>query len=104
MEDMTKQEEANVTLVENLLLASFKGANVSYCKCRLGGQKFKIGLAAQKMFLCVSAEYLSDQRESRIRTDFELYDVPRALSMNPERYFLLGNCGMQQVPAQDVAS
>jgi hypothetical protein len=24
--------------------------------------------------------------------------------MNPERYFLLGNDGMQQIPAQDVAS
>jgi len=104
MENMTKQEQANVTLIENLLLASFKGANVSYCKCRLEGQKFKIEMAAQKMFLCVSAEYLSDQPESRIRTDFELYGVLGTLSMNPGRYFLLGNSGMQQIPAQDVAS
>lgn len=104
MEGMTKKEEANITLVESLLLASFKEANVSYCKCRLGGQKFKIELAAQKMSLCVSQEYLSDQSESRIRADFELYGVPRALSINPEQYFLLGNRGMQQVPAEDVAS
>jgi len=104
VEDMNKQEEANVTLVENLLRASFKEANVSYCKCRLGGQKFKIESAAQKMFLCVSQEYLSDQRESRISTDFETYSVPKTLSMNPERYFLLGNSGMQQIRAQEVAS
>ena len=104
MEDMEKNYEANVTLVERLLLASFKGANVSNCKCRLGGQKFRIELAAQKMFLCVSQEYLSDQCESRIRRDFEFHNVPKTLSMNPERYFLLGNDGMQQIPAQDVAS
>lgn len=104
MEDMNKHDEANITLVERLLLASFKGASVSYCKCRLGGQKFKIELAAQKMFLCVSQEYLSDQCESTIRRDFEFHNVSKTLSLNPERYFLLGNKGMQQIPAQDVAS
>lgn len=104
MKDLNEQEKANITQIQTLLLAFFKGANVTYCKCRLGGQKFKIEAAAQKMFLCVSQEYLSDQRESRIRRDFELYSVPKTLSMNSERCFLLGNNGMQQIQAQDVAS
>ena len=104
MENLNEHEKANITLIESLLLAFFKGANISYCKCRLDGQKFKIEVAAQKLFLCVSQEYLSDQCESRIRKDFELHSVPETLSMNPERYFLLSNQGMQQIPAQDVAS
>jgi hypothetical protein len=104
MKYLEEQARANVKLIESLLHTSFKGANISNDECRLDGRKFKIEAEAKRMLLCVSLEYLSDQRESRIRRDFELHNLAKTLSTSPEEYFLLGNKGMQRIPAQDVAS
>jgi hypothetical protein len=39
MDELGEREISNAELVENLLRTSFEGANVSCCKCRLGGKK-----------------------------------------------------------------
>ena len=104
MEELGEQEISNVGLIENLLRTSFEGANVSYCKCRLGGKKFKVEVESKRMFLCVSHEYLSDQNKTRISKDFELHNVAETLAANPRQYFLLGKNGIQRISAQDAAS
>jgi hypothetical protein len=104
MEELGGYEISNIGLIESLLRTSFEGANVSYCKCRLGGKKFKVEAESKKMFLCVSHEYLTDQNKTRISKDFELHNVAETLSANPGQYFLLGSNGIQRIAAQDAAS
>jgi hypothetical protein len=104
VEELGKQVTSNVDLVESLLRTSFDGANISYCKCQLGGKKFKVEAESKKMFLCVSNEYLSDQNKVRISNDYKLYNVAETLAANPEQFFLLGNNGIQRIAAQDVSS
>ncbi|MGA3161721.1 MAG: hypothetical protein ABSC77_10940 [Terracidiphilus sp.] len=104
MEELGEREISNVELVANLLHNSFEDANVSCCKCRLGGKKFIVEVKSMKMFLCVSHEYLSDQNKARISKDFEIQNVAGTLIANPKQYFLLGNNGFQQIADQDAAS
>jgi hypothetical protein len=96
----------NESLLESILANSFKGAEISKDrkKFRLDGTKFKIAVDGRTMFLCVSLSYLTDQREHRIRADFEKFRLGRAMPESPEAYFFLSNTGLQLLPASVAAS
>ena len=103
MEELDGRGEANVKVIEGLLRESFNGADVKVTNSRLDGRKFVIA-TEKKMLLCVSREYLNDQNESRVRSDFDHYRVARTLTAHPGEYFLLCNKGMQPIPASDATS
>jgi competence transcription factor ComK len=107
MEALTEQTErisANIKLVKTLLEESFEDAEISHTPLRIGGEKFKVELNRERMFLCISWEYLMDQCEARIRMDFEVQKVRKALSSNPGQYILLNKLGLNRVEADDVES
>jgi competence transcription factor ComK len=107
MEALTEQTErisANIKLVKTLLEESFKDAEISHTPLRIGGTKFKVELNQERMFLCISWEYLMDQCEARIRMDFEVQKVRKALSANPGQYILLNKLGLNRIEADDVES
>jgi hypothetical protein len=91
MEDLEKQGKANFELIGRQLRTSFNGAQISVCKIPIGGRKFKIVHDGRKMFLCVSLEYLNDQREERIQKHFKDLNVQNLLLRSLEQPFLLSN-------------
>lgn len=91
LNDLEKRGEGNLMLIGSLLRISFTAAHVSSCKMQTGGRKFRIAVAGREVFLCVSLEYLNDQREADIRKDFGDLRVADVLSREPERAFLLSN-------------
>jgi hypothetical protein len=91
MEDLEKQQKANFELIGRLLRTSFNGAQISACKIPTDGRKFKIVHDGRKMFLCVSLEYLSDQREERIQRHFKDLNVQNVLLRSLDQPLLLSN-------------
>jgi hypothetical protein len=86
MEDLEKQK-ANVELIGNLLLTSFKGSKVSDCKSPLDGRKFKIDRGGKCDVPLRIKRVLMRSRRIEIRKDFEHQSVHRTLSANPGKYF-----------------